>query len=300
MRKARIACIQYQLRAISDFKAFEEQVSFFVDSAEDYGADFILLPEFFSTQLMSFLPEKEPVNAIRHLAEYTDEVKALLCGLAKRFGVHIIGGTHPTVREGRLYNTSFFFWPDGSSAHQDKIHITPTEREYWRVEAGDGLRVFETEKGKVAIAICYDCEFPELVRSLADAGAEIVFVPFCTDDRQGFLRVLYSAHARAIENQFFVAIAGTVGNLPRVAYMATNYGRAAILTPSDFMFARDGIAAEGDVGQEMIVVADVDLDLIEEARKNGSVTNFYDRRRELYAGGVEVIKRSSAASRSAG
>lgn len=288
MRKARIACIQYQLRPITDFKAFADQVTFFVDSAEDYGADFVLLPEFFTTQLMSFLPEREPVNAIRHLAEYTEPISALLAKLAQRFGVHIIGGTHPNVVDGRLYNTSFFIYPDGRIERQDKVHLTPTEKEYWRMEAGEALSVFETDKGRVAIAICYDSEFPELVRRYADAGAEILFVPFCTDDRQGYLRVYYSAQARCIENQMYVALTGTVGNLPRVAYMATHYGRASILTPSDFMFSRDGIAAEGDAGQEMLVVADVDLDLIAEARERGSVRNFKDRRPQLYDGEVVV------------
>lgn len=288
MRKVRIACIQYQLRPIQDFKSFEEQVTFFVDSAEDYAADFVLLPEFFTTQLMSFLPEREPVNAIRHLAEYTEPVKELLARLATRFDVHIIGGTHPNVVDGRLYNTSFFVYPDGRVEEQNKIHLTPTEREYWRMEAGDQLKVFDTDKGRVAIAICYDCEFPELVRKYADAGCELLFVPFCTDDRHGYLRVRYSAHARCIENQIYVAMTGTVGNLPRVAYMATNYGRASILSPSDFPFARDGIAADGDVGQEMLVVADVDLDLIEEARTSGSVRPFRDRRADVYALDVEV------------
>lgn len=297
MRKTRIACIQYQLRPITDFRAFEDQVTFFVDSAEDYGADFVLLPEFFTTQLMSFLPEREPVNAIRHLAEYTEPVSALLQKLAMRFQTHIIGGTHPTVRAGRLYNTSFLFFPDGRIEQQDKIHLTPTERDYWRMEAGDALRVFETERGKVAIAICYDSEFPELARKLADAGAEILFVPFCTDDRQGYLRVRYSAAARCIENQFFVAMTGTIGNLPRVAYMATNYGKASILTPSDFSFARDGIAAEGDVGQEMLVVADVDLDLIAHARTQGSVRPYADRRPEIYAQAVELRSSARAPSR---
>lgn len=289
MKRVRIACIQYQLRPISDFKSFEEQVSFFVESADDYDADYVLLPELFTTQLMSFLPEKEPVNAIRHLAEYTDRITDLLSSLARRFQLHIIGGTHPRVVDGRLFNTSFFFWPDGTFAAQDKIHVTPTEANYWRMEPGDTLRVFETQHGKVGIAICYDSEFPELVRCLADAGIDILFVPYCTDDRQGFIRVRTCSHARAIENQMFVATAGTVGNLPRVPYMYTNYACSAILTPSDFPFARDGVAAEGNVNQEMLVCADVDLDLLPEAREAGAVRPFTDRRPAVYCAAVELM-----------
>jgi predicted amidohydrolase len=289
MKRVRIACIQYQLRPISDFKAFEEQVSFFVESADDYDADFVLLPELFTAQLMSFLREKEPVNAIRHLAEYTERITDLLASLARRFQLHIIGGTHPRVVDGRLFNTSFFFWPDGTFAAQDKIHVTPTEANYWRMEPGETLRVFETQHGKVGIAICYDAEFPELVRCLADAGIELLFVPYCTDDRQGFIRVRTCAHARAIENQMFVATAGTVGNLPRVPYMYTNYACSAILTPSDFPFARDGVAAEGNVNLEMLVVADVDLELLAESREAGAVRPFTDRRPTIYRSDVELV-----------
>jgi predicted amidohydrolase len=289
MRRTRIACIQYQLRAIANFEQFAEQVSFFVESADDYEADFVLLPELFTTQLMSFLDEREPVNAIRHLAEYTDAFVGLMQQMASRYQLHIVAGTHPRVVDGRLYNTSFLFFPDGHFETQDKIHITPTEAEYWKVESGDTLKVFETRHGKVAIAICYDTEFPELSRKLADAGAELLFVPYCTDDRQAYVRVRTCAHARAIENQLFVATAGTVGNLPRVPYMYTNYACSAILTPSDFPFARDGIAAEGNVNQEMLVTADVDLDLLADARQGGSVRPFTDRRPEVYTGDVEVV-----------
>ncbi len=288
MRRARIACIQYHLRPIADFKSFEEQVGFFVESADDYDCDFALLPELFTTQLMSFLPEREPVNAIRHLAEYTEQVVALLSRLAKSAKMHIIGGTHPRVVDGNLYNTSFFFWPDGSYAAQDKIHATPTEADYWRMSPGNDVRVFDTQLGKVGIAICYDCEFPEYVRMLTDAGAEIVFVPYCTDDRQGYIRVRSCAQARAIENQVIVATAGTVGNLPKVRYMYTNYACSAILTPSDFPFARDGIAAEGNANQEMLVVADVNLDLLVESRNAGSVRPFADRRLDVYGRKVFV------------
>ena len=69
---------------------------------------------------------------------------------------------------------------------------------------------------------------------------------------------------------------GTVGNLRFVPYMATDYGQAAILTPSDYFFARDGIAAEGTINQEQIIVADVELDLLDEQRVNGNVIPLQD------------------------
>jgi len=75
---------------------------------------------------------------------------------------------------------------------------------------------------------------------------------------------------------------GTVGNLPFVPYLAANYGQAAILTPSDYYFARDGIAAEGTINQEQIIVADVDLDLLDEQRVNGSVIPLQDLIKDAY------------------
>ena len=92
----------------------------------------------------------------------------------------------------------------------------------------------------------------------------------------------YCAQARASENQIYVAMASTVGNLPDVPCMATHYGQASILTPSDYFFARDGIAAEGTINQEQIVISDVDLALLEEQRVNGTVLPLNDLIKDAY------------------
>ncbi len=140
----------------------------------------------------------------------------------------------------------------------------------------------DTPAARIGVNICYDIEFPEASRHLADQGAEIIFVPFCTDNRQGYLRVRTCAQARAIENQVYVAIAGNVGNLPDVANMDIQYGQAAVFTPSDFMFARDGIAAELDSNEEMILISDLDLDDLQEAHHSGTVRPRLDRRPDLF------------------
>ena len=71
--------------------------------------------------------------------------------------------------------------------------------------------------------ICHDAQFPELARHLVDQGAMILFVPFCTDERRGYLRVRYCCQARAIENQVYVVMSGNVGNLPNVHNMDIQY-----------------------------------------------------------------------------
>ena len=132
-------------------------------------------------------------------------------------------------------------------------------------------------------------EYPELPRILAQMGMQILLVPFWTDTKNGYLRVRRCAQARAIENECYVAISGSVGNLPRVENMDIQYSQSAIFTPSDFAFPHDAIAAEATPNTEMTLLADVDLDLLKELRKLGSVRNLESRRRDLYK--VEWIKR---------
>jgi predicted amidohydrolase len=142
--------------------------------------------------------------------------------------------------------------------------------------------VVQTPKVRIGVLVCYDVEFPEAARYLVDQGVELLFVPYCTDNRQGYLRVTTCAAARAIENQIYVATAGVVGNLPDVPAMDIHYGRAAVFTPSDFEFARDGIQAEADPNIETLLVTDLDISNLYRSRANGSVTPMEDRRRDLF------------------
>ena len=281
-RRVRIAAVQYLLRPIACFDDFVHQVEFFVRSAKDYHAHFVLFPEYFTMQLLSYINEPAPALAVRRLARLASEYEALFMRLAKETGVYIIGGTHPVFQRGKVFNAAHLFTPNGQVFRQKKVHLTSTESGPYQLSRGHGLYLYHTDFGNIAILICYDIEFPEVARVMAEAGAEILFVPSCTDGREGFCRVRYCAQARAIENQIYVAMTGTVGNLPLVPYMATNYGQAAILTPSDYFFARDGIAAEGTINQEQLVVADVDLDLLDEQRVNGSVIPLQDLIKDAY------------------
>ena len=280
--RVRIAAFQYLLRPIRCFEDFATQVEFFVRSAQEYQCQFVLFPEYFSMQLLSYLREPAPARAVRRLAQLAPEYEALFKRLAKENRLYIIAGTHPVIQQGELFNAAHLFTPSGKVFRQKKVHLTQTEKGPYQMSRGHGFYVFHTAYGRVAILVCYDVEFPEAARVLAEAGAQIIFVPSCTDERQGFCRVRYCAQARASENQIYIALAGTVGNLPEVPCMATHYGQAAILTPSDYFFARDGIAAEGTVNQEQMVIADVDLNLLEEQRINGTVLPLNDLIRDAY------------------
>ncbi|MBZ5642179.1 MAG: GNAT family N-acetyltransferase [Acidobacteriia bacterium] len=280
--RVRIATMQYLLRPIKCFEDFATQVEFFVRSAREYRSQFVLFPEYFTMQLLSYLREPSAARAVRRLAQLAPDYEALFRRLAAENNLYIIAGTHPVIQEGRLFNAAHMFTPNGRVFRQKKVHLTETEKASYQMSRGHGFYVYETDYGNVAILVCYDVEFPEAARVLAEAGAQILFVPSCTDERQGFCRVRYCAQARASENQIYVAMASTVGNLPDVPCMATHYGQASILTPSDYFFARDGIAAEGTINQEQIVISDVDLALLEEQRVNGTVLPLNDLIKDAY------------------
>ena len=196
--------------------------------------------------------------------------------------MHIIGGTHIISRNGKLYNVAHLFYPNGRIEEQAKLHITPSEIKEWNMSAGDDFRVFDTEKGRIALLTCYDIEFPEIVRMAKAKGADVIFCPSCTDDRHGFHRGRYTSHARAIENQVYVVLTGTVGSLPTVDFMRANFGQAAVITPNDIPFPPKGLLVEGELNNDMIVTADLDLSLLYEVRERGSVTTWRDRRTDLY------------------
>lgn len=282
--KVRVACVQYQVRRVADFSEFAGYVSYFVETAADYRADFVVFPEFFTVQLLSSMEKMASLEGIRRLAQMTPQVEELMSGLARRFGLHIIAGSHPVPGNSpnELFNKSMIFFPDGSHVDQPKLHITPSERTYWGITGGNELYAIQTPKAKIGVQICYDIEFPEASRYLADQGCEIIFVPYCTDNRQGHLRVKYCAQARAIENQIYVVTAGIVGNLPSVPSMDIHYGQAAVYTPSDFEFARDGIQAQADANVETLLVTDLDISDLHRNRHVGSVTPRLDRRLDLF------------------
>ncbi|SEJ87487.1 Predicted amidohydrolase [Bhargavaea ginsengi] len=279
----RICVVQYQMRQISSFDDLAGQVEYFVDVASDAYSDFVVFPEIFTTQLMSFLNEPIPSIAVRKMTDYTEPYIELFTDLAVRYNINIIGGSHFVKEEDEeIYNIAYLFRRDGSIEKQYKIHITPNERKWWGISAGDAVRVFDTDCGKIAIQICYDIEFPELARIATDMGANIIFTPFNTEDRQGYLRVRYCAQARAVENQVYTVISGTVGNLPQTENMDIQYAQSAIFAPSDFEFARDGIVGETNANVEMVLIGDVDLEILRRQRQDGTVKQLKDRRHDVY------------------
>ena len=278
----RLGLIQWQMRPYKNLEELMQQAEYFIDAVSGYRCDFALFPEFFNAPLMAennHLPESE---AIRELAKHTENIVHRFSELSISYNINIITGSMPEMKDGTLYNVGYLCRRDGTIDRYEKIHVTPDEEKVWGMQGGKSLKTFDTDCGKIGILICYDSEFPELSRLLADDGMDILFVPFLTDTQHGYSRVRHCSHARAIENECYVAIAGSVGNLPNVHNMDIQYAQSAVFTPSDFAFPPNGIKSEAVSNSEMILIADVDIDLLRELNQFGSVKNLKDRRKDIY------------------
>ncbi|HRP68868.1 MAG TPA: bifunctional GNAT family N-acetyltransferase/carbon-nitrogen hydrolase family protein [Turneriella sp.] len=278
----RLGLIQWQMRPYKNLDDLMRQAEYFVDALAAYRADFALFPEFFNVPLMAEQEKMNEPDAIRALAEYTPAIARRFQELAIRFNINIITGSMPDISDGKLINRGFLCRREGSTDSYEKLHVTPDEAKVWGMVGGNKLTAFDTDCGKIGILICYDSEFPELARMLADEGMEILFVPFLTDTQNAYSRVRLCTQARAVENECYVAIAGNVGNLPNVHNMDIQYAQSAVFTPCDFAFPSNGIKAEATANTEMVLVADVDLSLLRELHQLGSVRNLRDRRHDLF------------------
>ena len=278
----RLGLVQWQMRPLNNLEEFFNQAEFFIDAVSGYESDFALFPELFIAPLMADYNHLSEADAIRELAKYADPIKKKFQEFAISYNINIITGSMPLLENGTLYNAGFLCKRDGTTETYTKIHITPNEVFHWGITGGDTIQTIDTDCGKIGVMICYDVEFPELSRLMADQGMNILFVPFLTDTQNGYTRVKSCAQARAIENECYVAVAGCVGNLPKVNNMDIQYAQAAVFTPSDFAFPSNGIKAEATPNTEMTLIVDVDINLLKELHEHGSVRTMKDRRSDLY------------------
>ncbi len=278
----RLGVVQWQMRNTDSLESLCDNIEFFVDAVSDYQADFILFPELFNAPLMKEYNHLGMAGAIKKLAEYTEPIRNQMIKFALSYNINIIAGSMPVEENGHLYNVAYLCRRDGTWEEQKKIHITPNEYDSWSFQSGDKIKVFDTDVARIGINICYDVEFPELARLMSEQGMQILFVPYLTDIKNGFERVRKCAQARAIENECYVAIAGSVGNLPKVKNMDIQFGESAVYSPCDIAFPHSGVISAATENTEMTILADIDLDLLKDLHNHGSVRNLKDRRKDLY------------------
>ncbi len=273
-----IAAAAYPLDWFESFADYEAKIARWVAEAAGQGAQLLVFPEYAAMELASFggrAVAADLEGALSEAARHRPAADALHARLAAEHGVFILGGTGPVFTGNRPVNRATFFGPEGMLGHQDKQIMVRFEREDWDVVPGaDGLTLFDTPLGRIGVVICYDSEFPLLSRRLAEAGAEILLAPSCTETRAGYNRVRVGAMARALENQCVAVQAPLVGRSDWCAGCEENTGRAGIYGPPDRGWPADGVLAEGDRDAPGWTLATISRRLIADTRADGGVLNF--------------------------
>lgn len=281
-KNVRLGLVQWKMRLYNSVEELFQQAEYFIDSISNYKADFVVFPEYFNGPLMAEFNSMSESDAMRAMGQYTHKIREKFSEFAVNYNVNIIAGSMPLYEDGILRNIGYVCHRNGKVEMYEKIHITPDEEKFWGLKGGNSLRIYDTDSGKIGVLICYDIEFPELSRLLADEGVQILFVPYLTDTHNSYLRVRLCAQARAIENECFVAITGSVGILPKIDNLDIQYSQSAVFTPSDFAFPSNAVKSEATANTEMVLISDVDLKLLDELHTYGSVRNLKNRRKDFY------------------
>jgi predicted amidohydrolase len=274
-----IATAQYPIGQPATLAEWQDKIAAWVERGAATGAKLLVFPEYAAIEQAAALGEAVYTDlgkTLSEVARLTGERVALHADLARKHGVHILVGSGPKrLDDGRFVNVAQLVTPTGAVGEQEKIIMTPFERD-WGVSPGGPLRVFDTAIGKLGITICYDSEFPLLSRALAEAGAEVILVPSCTERVSGFHRVRTGALARALENTVVTVQSPTVGDALWSPAVDRNSGAAGIFVPSEHGVSDSGVIAEGTLDVAQWVSATVDLDRLRRVRTTGEMRNFAD------------------------
>ncbi|MFZ2727566.1 MAG: carbon-nitrogen hydrolase family protein [Methylococcaceae bacterium] len=276
----KIASAQYDIGFLGTWTAYHEKVERWVAQAVAQDAKILVFPEYASMELASLF-KKEVYSSLsgqlKAMQGLLDNYLQLFQVLAWRYHCIIQSGSFPIkMPNGEYRNRAYLFLPNGTVEFQDKLTMTRFENEHWHISSGEEIKCFNTEFGKLAIAICYDSEFPLLCRRQVEMGADLILVPSCTDTVAGYHRVKIGCQARALENQCYVVQSPLVGNASWSEAVDINIGAAAIYTPVDRGFPDNGILAMGEFNAVQWVYADINLDNIKTVRQEGQVFNYRD------------------------
>jgi predicted amidohydrolase len=275
----KVASAQYPIGQPKTLAEWEEKVALWVRNGAATGAELLVFPEYAAIeQSACFGPEvsNELQATLHKVAELAADRVQFHVDLARKHRLHILAGSGPVLKsDGRFVNAAQFVTPEGAVGEQEKLVMTPFERE-WNISAGGPVRVFETRIGRFGIAICYDSEFPLLVRAMAEAGADVVLVPSCTERVSGYHRVRTGSLARALENTIATVQSPLVGDAPWSPAVDFNSGAAGIYVPSEHDVSDTGVLAEGTLNAAEWVTATIDLERLARVRETGEMHNFGD------------------------
>lgn len=270
----RLGVLHYPVTRITGLDDYAVKLDRLVAEGAAGGGALLLMPEYACMEVAAAFPGEGPAAERDAVCGAAAELLSIMRAAAVRHRVWLVPGTVPQAVDGRIVNRAPLIRGDGAVAFQDKQVMTRFEAEHWGIRGGAPAGVFDTPWGRIGIAVCYDSEFPGVVRAMTEAGAWLILVPTCTDTLHGYNRVHLSCRARALENQCFVALSPTVGDAPWLATLDRNTGRAGVYGPVDRGFPDNGVIVEGNGAGW--VFADLDPARLEAVRQDGAVRNFRD------------------------
>jgi predicted amidohydrolase len=277
----RIASCAYPVEATPSFDAYAAKQAHWVETAVAGGAQLLVFPEYASLELGAALPAADGGSLrgeLLGLQRFLQPLIDTFTQLARQHAVHILAPSFPELatQSGRFHNRARLHTPNGPVGIVEKLQMTRFEDEIWGIDAGEQQRVFETALGTIGVAICYDSEFPQLIRRQIELDAQLLLVPSCTDTLAGYHRVSLSCRARALENQCYVVQSSLLGDATWSEAIDQSHGAAAVYGPVDRGFADDGVLAQGGLDEPGWVFADLDLPKLIDVRENGQVRNHRD------------------------
>lgn len=277
-----IALAQYPITFHNSPEAWKAHTEKWVADACSQGAQILTFPEYGSMELTSLFPEgvrndlKLQIDRMQELLPYfIDSFREL----AEKYRCVIVAPSFPVDLGDKTVNRCFVF-AGNTYAFQDKHFMTRFEDESWGISGSDGaLRVFDTRFGKFGVQICFDIEFPIGGHLLAEAGADFILVPSCTETLKGATRVHIGARARAMEQQLYTGVAQTIDEALWSPAVDINYGYTAFYASPDGDFNDEGILATEKAQTSGWLIRTLDLSKNKEIRENGQVLNFKHSRK---------------------
>ena len=265
-----------QMKVETDKQANLYKAESMIREAAKRGAQMISLPEIFNCPYSN-----------KFFREYAEDASgptvSLLSSLAKELSICLIGGSIPEIEEDKIYNTSFTFNSEGQiiGKHR-KVHLFDIDvkggismKESDTLTAGDRMTVIDTEYGRIGVAICYDVRFPELIRNMTLAGAQMIVLPAAFTLTTGVSHWDITMRVRALDNQIYFAAVSPARD-PDGHYQA--YGHSCIATPWGEFSARTD-------ARESIVLGEIDFDYNSSIREQLPLLKH--RRPEIYRAAKE-------------
>ncbi|MFO1257150.1 MAG: nitrilase-related carbon-nitrogen hydrolase [Gammaproteobacteria bacterium] len=270
-----VTSVQYEIGILKNWQDYCEKVERLVLETKK-NSNLLVLPEYAGCEIACGQYDTD-LKLYQHIQPAVPDFIAFYSSLSQKHDLYILPGTILIeVKTNQFVNRAYFFSPSGEYGFQDKLRLTVYEKLKKNIVPGEKQTVFETSFGKIGIAICYDVEFPELIRPLVLAGVKLILVPSYTNSAAGAARVLYCARARAIENQCYIVTASVVGPMTLTREVEHCQGVTAILCPADKRFPNDGLLAQTQTEGPALVTANLDFMKLDWVRKHGNVRNFLD------------------------